>query len=321
MVFKFLVVFLGVMAGPVVHADILTNGLLSSDAGFASYRILEANGSRTAGSLSPDGIAGHIERVADPVNPLRYVAKSTITRDDALIAGGYRSEFSGNEDPLFTERWYGFGFMIPSEWSSTKNSINLFQVHDRADIDESGFRYAAFHMEINPIDQVKVYNAYDADRVTSAPDVHPTANVDYVHRKLAEFSIVRDQWTYFVLNVRWAGDDSGSMNIWKDGEILFSENDHINTYNDVRGPWFKAGTYASGLSTGWTTLSSFSTGVVVGDGGESLASISRLIEGGVVSSVPEPVGGAMFVAGLLMLGWYGKAKGLFVGRRLSGTAV
>jgi hypothetical protein len=265
---------------------------------------LEADGFRIGGHLSPDGIANHIERVADPIHPSRYVAKTTITRDDLLVAGGYRSEFSGNEDPFHTERWYGFGFMIPSDWSSTTNSVNLFQVHDRADLDESGFRYAAFHMEINPLDRVKVYNAYDADRLTTPPDVHPTANVDYVHRKLAEFSIVRDQWTYFVLNVSWAGDDTGFMNIWKDGELLFSESNHINTYNDIRGPWFKAGTYASGASTGWSTLSSYSTGIVVGDSGESLTSISSLI----VSGVPEPVSAAMFAPGLLLVGLYATRK-------------
>lgn len=314
--FKFLIVILAFTGGSVVHADILTNGLLSNDSGFASYRTLEANGTRISGFLSPDGVAGRIERVPDPLNTSRYVAKSTIAHDDALIAGGYRSEFSGYDDPFHTERWYGFGFMIPSDWSSTRDNINLFQIHDRADVDESGFRNPTFYMEIDPANHIKVFNAYDADRVTSPPSVRPTANVDYVRRQLAEFTIVRDQWTYFALNVRWAGDDSGFMNIWKDGELLFSESDHINTYNDIRGPYFKAGTYASGLSTGWTALSSYSTGVVVGDGSESLVSIARLIEAGdsgPISNVPEPAGGAMFVAGLLMLGWYVKAKRL-IGR-------
>ncbi len=319
-----LLLALGIALCPVANAEILTNGLFSAVNGFESYRVLEADGIRLSGASSPDGIAGHIERVIDPIYPSRYVAKSTITRDDGIIAGGLRSEFSGNEDPFHTERWYGFGFLIPSDWSSTKNSISLFQVHDRADTDESGFRYATFHMEINPVDVVKIWNAYDPDRVTSPPEVHPTANVDYVHRQLGEFQVSRDQWTYIVVNVQWAADNTGFMNIWKDGDLIFEESDHINTYNDIRGPWFKAGTYASALSTGWTELSSYSTGVVVGDSGESLNSIMHLLQAQTlpqVPAVPEVDSLFLFLSGLPLLLWFGRSShwGFAIGRECAGA--
>lgn len=317
--FKYAIVVLGLLSGLNSRAEILLNGLMTSDAGFENYRVLEANGDRVSGIAASKGIAGHIERVPDPVNSSRYVIKSTITRDDQVIAGGVRSEISGNEDPFHVERWYGFGFMIPSQWSSTKNNINLFQVHDRADPDESGFRFATFHMEINPVNIVKIWNAYDADRVTSPPDVHPTADVDYTHRQLTEFSVTRDQWSYIVINVKWAADDGGFMSIWKDGELIFQEADHINTYNDIRGPWFKAGTYASATSTGWSVLSSYSTGILVGDSDESLDSITNLLQGYnlmPIPSVPEFNPILMFLTGLPIIIWYRRIAAYSVRQRV-----
>ena len=53
-----------------------------------------------------------------------------------------------------------------------------------------------------------------------------------------------DKWTDWVFRIKWAYDDSGILQIWKNGVLVATRNGG-NTYNDIKGPWFKMGIYKS----------------------------------------------------------------------------
>jgi hypothetical protein len=275
---------------------ILVDGRL--DVGdFASYAVLEANGQQISGPLNPAGIPGHLDRVPDPLGSDRIVGRALINRDDAPIYGGIRSELNGRQDPFNTGRWYGFSFLIPDAWDSPEPAVKVFQIHDRADVGENGVRHPTLQLMINPARKVQLYNAYDYDLITTPSDVLPLPNIDYTFRKLAEWDLVTGVWVTMVIHASWAGNDTGFLHVWRDGQMLFTETDHINTFNDLAGVWFKTGTYALGRSDDWTSLWSYNTGVVVGDHLESYASISALIS----MPVPEPSTWLLLAAGLVPL--------------------
>lgn len=289
-------IFLIVAISTAVNATILSDGRLSQG-DFASYRALEANGQLLAGSASPSGIQGRIDRVQDPLGQRGRVGQMSIFRSDNFNYGGIRAELSGYDDPLGVERWYAWGFMVPSSWTFAESTVKIFQIHDRADADENGVRHPTLQVVVTATGKVQIWNAYDPDRVTTAPNISPVPNVDYTFRKLAEWNLQTDAWVDLIISARWAADNSGHLSIWKNGLAVFEESSHINTFNDQRGVWFKNGTYALARSNDWTRLTYYTTGVVVGDGSETLMSMSSLF----VSTVPEPSHVAMFIGGLLLV--------------------
>ncbi|MGH8763688.1 MAG: PEP-CTERM sorting domain-containing protein, partial [Nitrosospira sp.] len=82
--------------------------------------------------------------------------------------------------------------------------------------------------------------------------------------------------------------------------LLFRETNHINTFDDDRGVWFKNGVY--NWSPSAESISSYTTGVIIGDRMETIQSMSV---------VPEPSGYLMMLAGLASLSFFScKRSGL-----------
>jgi hypothetical protein len=105
--------------------------------------------------------------------------------------------------------------------------------------------------------------------------------------------------------VKWAADNTGFLEFWKDGTLLFQEKNHINTFNDERGVWFKTGLYD--WSSHPESISVYSTGVMIGDGREtlqSMMSLSSLVPEQSMSAVPEPSVYLVMVAGLMVIGCF-----------------
>ncbi len=273
-----------------VEASVIFDGRFSTG-DFARYSVLEANGLSAGGVAYPAGIGQHLSLVADPVFLGRSVMAASRFGGDLPTHGGYRSEVSVSPDPLATERWYSWGVYFPIDWNPYRSEVVVMQIHDTADVFESGLREPTFRVSVQD-GSLRLINSYDYDLVTSPPGSIPARKgVDYTQRILATVPVQIGAWTYFDLHAVWAGNDSGSLQVWGNGVSLFSEVGHINTFNDERGVWFKAGAYAYPNSD-WTSLTTLFTGVRIGDGGESLQSMSM---------VPEPPFGAMLLVGLPLL--------------------
>lgn len=278
----------GLCWGSFANATVLFDGTFSNGS-FPNYG-LEANGISGSGVAYPNGIPGHLSLVTDPSYPSRIVMAATRLLGDSKTSNGYRSEVHTSPDPLGTDRWYSWGFYLPDDWDPHDSTIVVAQMYSMPDALEASGRSPTLAISIRN-ESIDVLNSYDYDEVTGTPGILAKSGVDYTQRTLASWAVKRGQWTYLDMHAVWAADDSGSLEIWKDGISVFKEVNHINTFNDKNGVFFKAGLYAY-PSPDWTSLTSLFTGVRIGDGAESLQSMTM---------VPEPSEVAMMSVGLLFL--------------------
>jgi hypothetical protein len=296
-IFRAVVASIFVLYGGFAYADILFNGRLD-EGNFTRYISMEANGvSHNWKNIPPLGIRGHLEKAIDPAGSGKLELRSTIAVGDARTNGGFRSEVSAPKDPIGSERWYSWGYYLPETFRpATNHDMIIAQFQTTADANESTSRRPALSLWVQG-DQLKLINAFDYDRITSPSGTPPIIDIDYGYRELASWSLETNKWTNLALHVKWAGDDTGFMEVWKDGTLLFRETNHINTFNDEHGVWFKTGVY--GFTKTAELISAYSTGVKIGDGGETLQSITT----SAVSAVPEPGVYLMMLAGLGCFGF------------------
>jgi hypothetical protein len=272
-------------------ADIVFDGRLSKG-DFSHYWVVEADGYAPVGVLVPFGIPGRIEKHPDPAGSGQSVMLATRFLGDLRTNGGMRSEISAPKDPIGSERWYSWGYYLPSRWSNVNDRNIIAQVHDSADKGESGWRGPTLAVVVKG-DKVSLENAFDYDRVTSPFGKPSVVGVDYELRELSSWPLETERWVHLDLHVKWAGNDTGFLEFWKDGILLFQERNHINTFNDEGGLWFKSGIYGT-PSVEWPQMSAYLTGVKIGDEKEVFQTMS-------MSVVPEPGAYLMMIAGLMSI--------------------
>lgn len=278
-----------------VNAEVVLEGRFDGG-NFGSYWGLEANGISLNATSSPDGISSYLERVPDPLGSGNMVMRATRFYGDLPTNGGYRSEVSAPKDVVGSERWYSWGYLIPSSWKYIQNDVIFAQIQGSTDPGEDSLRPPPLALIITN-DTIKVYNSFDYDKITSIYGVIPIIDIDFERRMLASWELELDSWVFMDIHVKWASDDTGFLSIWKNGELIFEERDHINTFNDEGGVWFKNGTYVFPTEAIWPFISTYSTGVKIGDGEETLESMS-------LSIVQEPDIYSMIVIGFLgIVGW------------------
>ncbi|SCX48956.1 polysaccharide lyase [Nitrosospira sp. Nsp1] len=275
------------------YAEIVFDGRFSSG-DFSGYRALEANGNVVSGISTPSGVPGRLERVQDPAGSANSVMRATYIADDIATHSGYRSEASAFIDPVGSERWYSWGYYLPDTWKYVKVGSAIAQILNAPDKNESGFRNPTLALIVQD-NKMKLINAFDHDAITSPADIKSIAGIDFERRELTSWELETGRWTYLDLHVKWAADDTGSLEFWKDGVLLFQEHDHINTFNDKAGVWFKNGIYS--WSPGTESISAYSTGVLIGDGKETFQSMS-------MSVVSEPSSYMMMMAGIAGIGFF-----------------
>jgi hypothetical protein len=289
--------FVLVFSSGFAYGDVVLDGRFSKG-DFSAYRALEANGGTFHGALVPRGIPARLEQVADPAGSGKVVMRATHVYGDVPTNGGYRSELNAFQDPVGSERWYSWGYYLPETFKATKNDVIIAQIHDTADVDESNSRNPTLAVLVQD-DKVKLLNVFDYDRITSPSGTAPIAGVDYERRELTSWNLDTGKWTFLDLHVKWAADDTGFLEFWKDGVLLFQEQNHINTFNDERGVWFKSGLYD--WSANPMPVSAYYTGVLIGDGKETFQSMS-------MSLVPEPNVYLLMLTGLAGIGFFAYAR-------------
>ncbi|TLV03230.1 polysaccharide lyase [Dyadobacter luticola] len=65
----------------------------------------------------------------------------------------------------------------------------------------------------------------------------------------------KDSWLDWVFHIKWAYDETGVLEVWKNGVPIVSRLHHPNTYNDVKFPYVKIGVGKWDWATASTTIS------------------------------------------------------------------
>ncbi|MEI9810414.1 MAG: polysaccharide lyase [Bacteroidota bacterium] len=152
------------------------------------------------------------DKFTEGSSSLRIEVRST----DPQTSKSIRSELVQKSDEVGTERWYGFNMFLEN-WSDDNAGESVFQWHPgnttgtgTASLWTSGGRY--------------VY-----ERNTGGPDNEYT--------DLGP--VVSNQWVPWVIHVKWAADNTGIMQVWKNGKLVMDKTG-IPT-SPPEGTYFKLG--------------------------------------------------------------------------------
>lgn len=158
-------------------------------------------------------------------------------RPGDTVSQGLRAELRDWYNAPFEEDvWYGFATYLPESFQPPAGvGVVLAQWHDQAELgDPSGkpplaLRYLDGSLRVTgAFSQVA---SHDPER-------------RYVLHEIANVS--RDSWLDFVFRARWSRAGDSSVDGFLGGQKLFSFEGPLGYRNQLKGPYFKLGVYASG---------------------------------------------------------------------------
>lgn len=206
---------------------------------FAGVPSLQANGTQTTGDDSPDGVAGRLEIVDDPLGQRGRVMRATLYETDAITAGYQRSEIAFSPDTI-GEWWHSWWMMLDETWTDLEAPFILQQIHDTPDGGDAGKA---------PNFLTTLLSGHL--RVIVPEQALPTEGQNL--RRGGCIGAQARRWYHCCLHVIWATNGVGIRELFIDGVPVHRENSLATQYVDVVGPYLKLGVY-DGLSAtaGWT---------------------------------------------------------------------
>lgn len=157
------------------------------------------------------------------------------------VSQGVRAELRDwYNAPLDAVTWYGFSTYLPHSFRPPKGTgIVLAQWHDQAELgDPSGKPPVA----IRYIDGALHFTGAFAEIASPDPDER------YLFHKVAD--VARGTWLDFVFRIHWSHRQDGHVEAFLNGAPLFNFEGPLGYRNQIKGPYFKLGVYASGQIDG-----------------------------------------------------------------------
>ena len=153
------------------------------------------------------------------------------------VSQGYRAELRDWYNAPFEEdTWYGFSTYLPMDFAPPKGlGVVLAQWHDQAELgDPSGKPPLA----IRYLDGALRFTGAFSEVASQDPDKR------YVFHKIPD--IAHEVWLDFVFRVYWSRNGDSSIDAFLGGQKIFGFEGPLGYRNEVKGPYFKLGVYASG---------------------------------------------------------------------------
>lgn len=146
---------------------------------------------------------------------------------------GYRSEL-GQKPGMQKEGWYGFSNYFPASFvkDPVQEAVLQFQAHPDL-IRREGWRSPPVALVILN-DRFILDLRHDARQVTRG------------ELKLTRIDlgpVQKDVWNDWVFHIRWAWDNTGILEVWKNNKLVVSRKNMPNCYNDLTYPYLKIGLY------------------------------------------------------------------------------
>jgi len=159
-------------------------------------------------------------------------ARFELRRTDPNVAGSTRVE-AKTTFPLQQEMWFNLNYLFPEDYTPEKSAEIIAQWHDIPDKGEP-WQMPSLNLWVS---NNKLYftNRWQLKKIGDANKFDGQLVYDLGEIKL-------NRWTNIVIHVRWALDDSGLIELWRDG---FKKVNQVgpNRYNDDLYPYLKFGIY------------------------------------------------------------------------------
>lgn len=164
----------------------------------------------------------------------RYAVKSYLHRYHSDPS--YRTELRARAPtpPKGKDTWYGFSVYLPGPYSPDNLGEILAQWHAIPDPGED---------HGNPPIALVVEDATWKLRITSNPS-SPTKRSAQQQTTYKLGPQDTNEWTDWVLKVKWSYGSDGVVQVWKNGSQVLSRTGP-NCFNDEKMPYFKMGIYKS----------------------------------------------------------------------------
>ncbi|SKC18993.1 polysaccharide lyase [Dyadobacter psychrophilus] len=145
---------------------------------------------------------------------------------------GFRSQLARAPNKN-REGWFGFSLYFPKAF--VKDSLEESIVEWQALPDfSSGENWRSAPLFLGVLEDHFVLEIRtDSNKVT------PQYKYDFKRIDLGP--VTKERWIDWVFHIRWAHDNTGIIEVWKNKEPVFSLMGQPNTYNDSTFPYFKVG--------------------------------------------------------------------------------
>uniref|UniRef100_B8HQ90 Polysaccharide lyase n=1 Tax=Cyanothece sp. (strain PCC 7425 / ATCC 29141) TaxID=395961 RepID=B8HQ90_CYAP4 len=170
-----------------------------------------------------------------PVREGRFSARMILRRSDGDVQGSKRSELAHYPVAANSEYTYRFSLFLPSDYSYDRSFEILMQMQSFPDSNLGEAWRSPPMMLRTAYGKWFLESRWDSKQVTvnNRPEGNQTWDLG---------SYAKGRWTDWVIHVKWSHRSDGLLEVWRDGQLV-ARRVGPNTYNDARGPYFKAGIY------------------------------------------------------------------------------
>ena len=165
----------------------------------------------------------------------RSSGRFEIRKNDPILWGGTRSEIAQTKDMTSNEGWYGFSQYFPESFISDTSEEVVGQWHDVPDKGEIVNRSPSNSIIIQD-DTFKWQLRWDTDKI-----MNNGYSQGHIYIDLG--NVPKNQWVDWIVHIKFAHDNTGILEVWKDGVKVIDRQNLPNSYNDDNYPYFKAGIY------------------------------------------------------------------------------
>ncbi|WP_198170171.1 heparin lyase I family protein [Mucilaginibacter arboris] len=148
---------------------------------------------------------------------------------------GYRAEFGTDPKKSLPEQWAGFSIFLPNAFAKdfSEEGIMQFQAYPDFNLGED-WRSPPLLLGI-------LNDHYILDMRTDSNAV--TVQGNFAFERIDLGLVTKNTWTDFIFHIKWAYNNTGILELWKNGKLVYSRLNKPNSYNDKLYPYFKCGIY------------------------------------------------------------------------------
>ena len=181
------------------------------------------------------------------------------------------------------ERWVGFAMYVPSTYKDSQTSnpggVTVFQWHeqnwDSCDTGSGFYKSPPLLMMIRSSDKhFLIRQETDSRGATQCQDQNYVNRIDW-----DAGPVTYNQWNDFVIHIKIAADNTGILQIWRNGSQIVNQSNHPTVYrNASSGTFIKWGVYnswwGSHTPSGSDLLETYVDDLKVGDHNSSYAEVA-----------------------------------------------